>query len=91
MSNSSGVTFHEDPDLDPIPELRPEPPTLTRRILSMGIAASPGDAAILMAIFAAVLIGVNVFLFAQAIPEPPTLGSDVLRPGEAAPVYIEQN
>lgn len=89
MVASTKVTFHENQGFDDIPVARPEPATFSQRLTRMGIAASPADAAIMLAVFATLLIAVNIYLFARAVPEPPALGNDVLRPGEQVPAYVE--
>ena len=89
MEPPSKVVFHENPGFDPMPIPRPEPPTLARRIMNLGITNSPGDAAIIVAVSASLLIAVNVYLFAKAVPVPPVLGEDRLRVGEVVPAHIQ--
>lgn len=87
---SDGVTFHESQDFDDIAIPRPEPHGFAYRLAKSGIVGSPGDAAILIAVSASVVIALNLYLFAKSIPEPPTLGSDALRAGETVPDYVKK-
>lgn len=89
MEQNSKVVFHENKDFDPIPRLRPEPKTLTHRVLNLGIVHSAGDAAVIIAILAIIFIAVNIYLFAKAVPPPHTLGEDRLRSGETVPAYTQ--
>ena len=89
MSDEHSVTFHEHREFDEIPIARPEPRGFAYRLAKAGIVSSPGDAAILLAVSASILIALNLYLFAKSIPEPPTLGNDVLRSGETIPDYAK--
>lgn len=87
MNDAPRVTFHESGEFEALSVPRPEPRSLAYRLVRMGLARSPGDAAIIIAVSAALLIAVNIYLFAKAIPPPPTLGNDVPRPGETMSDY----
>jgi len=89
-TSDGGVEFHENEGFDEIPIPRPEPHGLVYRLMHAGIATSPAEAAIVLALFAAVLISANIYLFAKAVPEQPRLGPDVIRPGELVPAYSNQ-
>ena len=84
---SDRVQFDEQDDAGTIPALRPDPPTFEKALFSARIAASPGEAGILLAIAAVALIGVAFYLLASAVTPPPELGPDRLAPGESVPEY----
>lgn len=69
---------------------RPRPPTLGDLLIHEGIAGSPGDATLLLAIAAVSLIGVSFYFLASAVEPPPSLGDDQARPGEHIPEYVHQ-
>lgn len=83
------VTFHEPQNFDELSIARPEPHGFAYRLARAGIMGTPGDAAILIAVGALLLIAVNFYLFAKSIPEPPVLGADTLRAGETVPDYVK--
>ena len=78
------VQFDEEKDiLAPIP--RPRPVTMSTLLLRTGIAASPGHAAMLLALAASMLMIVSMYLLSTAVAPLPKLGNDVPRPGETIP------
>jgi len=85
MSDSPKVIFNRKEEFDSIPIPRPEPKGIARRLMRAGIVNAPGDAAIVLAILAVILIAANIYVFTKAFPEAPTLGPDVLRAGETVP------
>jgi len=87
MPEVGTVVFDENQGYDPLPIPRPEPPGLGKTILKMGIVSTPGDAAIVLALFASFLIIGSIYMIVSSIPQEVVLGSDVLREGEAVPVY----
>ena len=84
----SGVSFDEDQGFDPIPEPELEPPIFGDVMIKTGIVANPGDVSIVLGVLAVVLIAGSFYILASSIPQPPALGGDVLRAGEAVPGYI---
>lgn len=81
------VRFDEErEELIPIP--RPKPVTMASMLLHSGIASRPGDAMIILAIVAFCLIAGSFYFLASAVPPPPNLGNDVLRPGEVPAAYV---
>lgn len=70
----NGVEF-EEKKADPgeIPALKIEPPTFGEDLMNLGIVKSVGDAAVLMAIFAFLLISVSIYLLATSVHTPSTL------------------
>ncbi len=86
MPNS--VIFNEEEPLGTLVAPTPQKAGLTRSIMRAGFAGSMGDASILLAVGAAVMIGISFFILASAIQEPPQLGNDVLRSDEVVPDYV---
>ncbi|XKT74423.1 MAG: hypothetical protein ACJKTH_03645 [Patescibacteria group bacterium UBA2163] len=84
----SKITFNENTEYNDLSIARPEPKGFAYQLARTGIIKNPSDAAVLLAVVAMVLIGVSIYLFAQSIPEPKTLGEDQLRPGESVPDYV---
>lgn len=85
---SDEVIFDEAQKLPSLPEARAKPTTLSDVILHSGVVSSPGDAAILLAVCAMLLIAGSIYFLAASVPPPPTLGADDLRPGETVPNYV---
>ncbi len=56
-------------------------------ILRIGLVNSPGDAAVILAIAAGLLIAGSMYLLASAVPPPVELGPDEPRQGERIPSY----
>ena len=83
-----GVEFEENQEFDPIPEPELKPPSFGDGLLKSGILSRPGDAAIVMGVFALLLVAGSFYLLLSSVPPPPELGSDVLRVGERPPDYI---
>lgn len=89
MADGPKVVFHENGEREELSIPRSEPRSLAYRLVRMGIARSPADAAIIIAVSAALLVAVNIYLFAKAVPPPlPPLGDDRLRSGEIVPDYV---
>lgn len=86
---SLGVQFDDQQDLGEIPEPELKPPTMGDTLLKSGVLANPGDLSIMLGIFAVLLLVGSFYLLASSIPPPPELGSDVLRPGERVPEYVQ--
>lgn len=76
------VVFEEGQGFDPIPVPRQEVPTMGSALMNAGIVGSRGDAAIVLAVGALILIGVSFYLLISSVKPPPILGADELRPGE---------
>ncbi|MFQ5540933.1 MAG: hypothetical protein ACE5F4_01665 [Candidatus Paceibacteria bacterium] len=88
MVDAPKVVFNENQDTADFKVPRAESKGLTYRLVRMNVVSSPGDAAVLLGVFAVALIAVNIFLFAKSVPPPPVLGNDVPRPGETIPEYV---
>lgn len=82
------VQFDEDQNFDPIPQPKLEPPTFGDSLLKSGVLSNPGDLAIMLGIFALLLIAGSFYLIASSVPPPSNLGEDILRPGEVPPNYV---
>lgn len=82
------VEFDENPEFDPLPELKPVPPSFGDALLRSGVLSSPGDAALILGMFAVLLVAGSFYLIASSVPPPPLLGEDVVRPGERIPEYV---
>jgi len=85
---NGGVEFEENQNFDPIPQPVLKPPSVVDSFLKSGVISNPGDAAVLLGVFALLLIGVSFYVLISSVPPPPNLGSDVLRQGEQVPDYI---
>lgn len=83
-----GVEFEESNEFAPIPQPKLEPPTFGDAVLRSGVVSSPGDAAIILGIFALLLVAGSFYLLASSVQPPPELGADVLRSGEHVPEYV---
>jgi hypothetical protein len=86
---ASGIQFDENQNFDPIPEPVLQPPTFADGLLKSGVISKPGDAIALLAVFALILISASFYILISSVPQPPTLGSDMLRPGEQVPSYVK--
>lgn len=89
MIDHTRVVFHESRRLDeefPLP--RPEPRGMAHVLLRFGIVNAPGDAAIVLTLFAILLIAVNAYIVAALFQPEPSLGNDILQPGEVVPAYV---
>ena len=84
-----GIAFDEDHGFEPIPEPELEPPVLGDVLIKTGIVANPDDISMFLGIAAVALIAGSFYVLASSIPQPPTLGKDVLRSGETVPQYIK--
>lgn len=79
---SGKVVFEEGQEFDAIPTPRQETPTMESALSNAGIVGSRGDAMIVLAVCALLLIGASFYLLITSIQPPPTLGPDQLLPGE---------
>ena len=71
------VVFDENQGPAPFPHIKQQPRTLSQAVMKVGLASSPGSAALVLALGAAALIGFSIYMLASAVTPPPTLGEDV--------------
>jgi len=74
---SDNVVFDKNQGPAPFPHPQQQPRTLSQAVMKIGLAGSPGSAALVLALGAAALIGFSIYMLASAVSSPPTLGSDV--------------
>lgn len=86
----NNVVFDEEDQLGEIPQPELRPPSFADSIIKSGVVTHPGDAAVILGLFALLLIGFAFYLIASSVAPPPQLGNDVLRPGERPPQYISE-
>ncbi len=83
----NGVQFDEDqPGQLIIP--RAHSTTMGDSLIRLGLAATPGSAMVILAVFAFLLITGSIYFIASAVPPPAVLGHDILRTGETVPDYV---
>lgn len=85
---STHVAFNEDV-FDEFSHARPEPNTFAKRLVLAHLARTKEDATLLLSLLIIGLFFILFSLLAQVVPETPSLGVDVLRPGEVVPDYIK--
>jgi hypothetical protein len=71
-----------------MPQIRSK--TMADMLVRWGIVRSQNQGYLLLLIVAVALFALSYYLFMYAIPSEPTLGGDVLRPGENVPSYVNQ-
>lgn len=82
------VTFDEEDTLNTLPVPTPERRGISKLVMRLGIVNSLGEATIVLAVTATVLISLSFYLIASSLPPQPSLGADSLQPGETLPDYI---
>lgn len=85
--SAHGVEFEENSEFDPIPEPELQPDTFGDVFVRTKVVSTQSGAAMLMAVFAFLLFVASAYILASALPQQPTLGKDVLSPGEVVPNY----
>lgn len=67
------VTFDEDQGFGEIPQPKIEPRTFGEDLMHIGIIRTPGEAMILFAVAAFLLISLSIYMLASSVQEPKTL------------------
>lgn len=86
--NSPVIFDEENKVLADMPIPHPEHRGMGYALIRAGMANSRGDAALILAVALGLLVATSIYFIASAIPEPPVLGGDTLRPGESVPEYV---